>query len=48
MAFHDIKQNNYELWKVIQEFLANNKDWKLKNFYDKEGKCGHVEIEKIK
>jgi len=48
IAFHDIKQNNYELWKVIQEFLANNKDWKLKNFYDKEGKCGHVEIEKIK
>ena len=49
IAFHDIKQNNYELWKVVQKFLDENQDtWKLKNMYDKRGKCGHAEIERIR
>ena len=47
IAFHDIKQNKFELWKVVKDFLKNNKDWKTKIFYD-EGKCGHAVIEKIK
>lgn len=45
ICFHDIKQNKYELWKVIERFLNDNPQWKLKTFYD-EGKCGHVEIER--
>jgi len=45
IAFHDIKQNGYALWKVIERFLNDNSQWKLKAFYD-EGKCGHVEIER--
>jgi hypothetical protein len=46
IAFHDIKQNGYALWKVIERFLNDNPQWKLKTFYD-EGKCGHVEIERV-
>jgi len=45
IAFHDIKQNGYALWKVIERFLNDNPQWKLRTFYD-EGKCGHVEIER--
>lgn len=46
IAFHDIKQNDYELWKVIEKFLNNNKQWELKTFYD-EGKCGFVTIKRL-
>tara|TARA_B100000085_G_C18393443_1_gene451427 strand:- start:140 stop:721 length:582 start_codon:yes stop_codon:yes gene_type:complete len=48
IAFHDIKQDNYALWKVVEDFLSNNEDWKLKNMYDEKGTCGHAEIERVK
>ena len=45
ICFHDIKQKDYQLWKVVERFLNDHHQWKLKGFYD-EGNCGHVEIER--
>ena len=46
IAFHDIKQGDWALWKVIEKFLKNMTEWKLKVKYN-EGKCGHAVIERI-
>ena len=46
IAFHDIKQNDWALWKVIDRFMKTMPGWKLKTKYE-EGKCGHAVIERI-
>ncbi len=46
IAFHDIKQKDYELWKVVEQFLNDSPQWKLKTYYDG-GTCGHVEIQRV-
>ena len=46
IMFHDIKQNKWELWKVIEKFLQKNSTWKLKTKYEK-GSCGYAVIERI-
>ena len=45
ICFHDIKQNNFELWRVIQYFIQKNRKWVLKHYYDG-GTCGNVVIQK--
>jgi len=46
IMFHDIKQNKWELWKVIEKFLQKNSTWKLKTKYEK-GSCGYALIERV-
>jgi len=46
IMFHDIKQNNWELWNVIDKFLKKSSLWKLKTKYEK-GSCGYAVIERV-
>lgn len=46
IMFHDIKQNKWQLWKVIKNFIEHNPHWKLKAKYEK-GSCGYAVIERI-
>lgn len=46
IMFHDIKQNNWELWNVVNSFLNYTPSWKLKTKYE-QGSCGYAVIERI-
>lgn len=45
IAFHDIKQNNWELWRVIEQFVNNNPEWEVESKYEG-GKCGYAVIKR--
>jgi cephalosporin hydroxylase len=51
ITFHDTKLGNpfngtqFQLWRVIEKFLNDNKDWRLYEHYML-GKCGHATIKR--
>jgi len=45
IMFHDIKQKDYELMKVIEKYVSNNPEWAVIVKYEV-GKCGHAVIKR--
>ena len=45
IAFHDIKQNNWELWRVVEKFVNDNPEWEVESKYEG-GTCGYAVIKR--